>query len=379
MQSTAPDAASSPRSQTPSYWSDVYVHDLWMQAQGIPIHRGYYIEDLRTVELGWWEARQCQAAFIQLHGQQGVSEARVTQIPPGETLPPVHLGIDEVVYVVEGRGLTAIWGADGERKTFEWQKHSLFMLPHDCHHQLSNMQGDRPVRLLHYNYLPLALSVQEPALFVERPPERLLPRGEGGEFYSAAKVVQETGGRRTIGRTLNFWYGNFFPDMRAWDKLDPLKTRGAGGHSVQIQFPGSQMSCHMSVFPARTYKKAHRHGPGRVIVIPAGEGYSVLWQEGQEKIVVPWHEASMFVPPEKWFHQHFNVGSTPARYLALHPLKQFAGYAEKIEDQARDQIEYVDEDPFIRQKFEGELARRGLASAMPNEVYVDRNYQWSYR
>jgi hypothetical protein len=272
-QSTAPDAAGSSRSQTPSYWSDVYAHDLWMQAQGIPIHRGYYIEDLRTLDLGWWDARQCRAAFIQLHGQQGVSEARVTEIPPVETLPPVHLGFDEVVYVVEGRGLTTVWGADGQRKSFEWQKHSLFMLPHDCHHQFSNMHGERPARLLHYNYLPIALSVQDAALYVERPPERELPSGQGGEFYSAAKVVQETGGRRTIGRTLNFWYGNFFPDMGAWDKLDRLTTRGAGGHSVQIQFPGSQMSCHMSVFPARTYKKAHRHGPGRVIVIPAGEGY----------------------------------------------------------------------------------------------------------
>jgi hypothetical protein len=70
-------------------------------------------------------------------------------------------------------------------------------------------------------------------------------------------------------------------------------------------FPDSEMSCHMSVFPTRTYKKAHRHGPGRVIVIPGGEGYSILWEEGKERIVCPWHEGSMFVPPNKWFHQHF--------------------------------------------------------------------------
>lgn len=379
MQTTEQYTPAAVGGAVPGYWSDIYPHDLWMRAQGIPIHKGYFIEDLRTVELGWWEARKCPAAFIQLQGQQGVSEARVTEIPPGESLPPVHLGLDEVVYVLEGRGLTTVWAANGRKKSFEWQKHSLFMLPHNCHHQFSNMQGDKPVRLLHYNYLPIAVSVQEPGLYVEHPPERASLDGQEAEFYSEARVVQDTGGRRTLGRTLNFWYGNFFPDMRAWDKLDPLKTRGAGGHSVQIQFPGSQMSCHMSVFPARTYKKAHRHGPGRVIVIPAGEGYSILWQEGHEKIVVPWREGSMFVPPEKWFHQHFNVGSAPARYLALHPLAQFAGYAEKVEDQARDQIEYVDEDPFIRQRFEEELAKRGLTSDMPEEVYKARDYQWTYR
>jgi gentisate 1,2-dioxygenase len=134
----------------------------------------------------------------------------------------------------------------------------------------------------------------------------------------------------------------------------------------------------MSVFPARRYKKAHRHGPGRVIVIPAGEGYSILWEEGKDKIIAPWQEGSMFVPPEKWFHQHFNLGSSPARYLALHPLKQFYGHAEKVEDQARDQIEYANEEPFIREHFESELAKRGLTSDMPEEAYRDPNYQWRY-
>jgi oxalate decarboxylase/phosphoglucose isomerase-like protein (cupin superfamily) len=364
---------------TLGYWSDIYPHDQWMREQGIPIHTGYFVPDLRTLELAWWENRQCQAAFIQLQGQQGISEARVTEIPPGESLQPVHLGIDEVVYVVEGRGVTTVWGEQTTgKKTFEWQKHSLFMLPHNYHHQFGNMQGDRPARLLHYNYLPIALSVQEPEFFFQRAPERRSANGTVGEFYSEARILTETGGKRIQNRRMNFWYGNFFPDMQAWDKLEQLRSRGAGGHSVQIQFPGSQMSCHMSVFPAGRYKKAHRHGPGRVIVIPAGEGYSILWEEGKDKIIAPWQEGSMFVPPEKWFHQHFNLGSSPARYLALHPLKQFYGHAEKVEDQARDQIEYANEEKFIREHFESELAKRGLTSDMPEEAYRDPNYQWRY-
>ncbi len=28
-----------------------YTYDRWMESVGIPIHRGYFIEDLRTVEL----------------------------------------------------------------------------------------------------------------------------------------------------------------------------------------------------------------------------------------------------------------------------------------------------------------------------------------
>jgi hypothetical protein len=161
--------------------------------------------------------------------------------------------------------------------------------------------------------------------------------------------------------------------MAAWDKLS---TNRRGGMSVTIMFPDSEMSCHMSVFPTRTYKKAHRHGPGRVIVIPGGEGYSILWEEGKERIVCPWHEGSMFVPPNKWFHQHFSVGSEPGRYLALHPPRQFRGHAEKIEDRAKDMIEYIDEDPWIRRKFEEELAKRQLSSLIPDDAYKVASYEW---
>jgi hypothetical protein len=41
-------------------------------------------------------------------------------------------------------------------------------------------------------------------------------------------------------------------------------------------------------------------------------------------------------------------------------------------------IEYPDEDPWIRQKFEDELGKRGLESLMPDECYTDPNYKWEY-
>ncbi len=360
-------------------WSKTFTYDLWMETVGIPIYKGYYIEDLRSLELGWWEERQCQAAFFQLAGQEGVSSARVTEIPPGKTLPPAKFALDEVVYVASGRGLTTIWAGDGKsKKTFEWQAHSMFLIPHNYYYQLTNMQGDKPVRLLHYSYLPLAMSaIQEPDFFFGNAFESSDYLSEhGDDFYSEAKLVQSKGGDDFLGLRA-YWYGNFFADMRAWDKLDANVRRGAGGKSVFIQFPNSEVTAHMSVFPAQTYKKAHRHGPGRVIVVPAGEGYSVMWEEGKEKVVVPWHECSVFVPPNRWFHQHFNAGAAPARYLALHPPMQFHGHAEKIEDRAKDQIEYPDEDPWIRQKFEEELANRGLKSLIPEEAYKDRDFEWS--
>ncbi len=356
-----------------------FTYDHWMEALGIPIHTGYFIGDLRTCELEWWEDRKCKAAFMQLMGQEGVTGAWIQEVAPGESTPPVRFALDEVVYVVEGRGTTTVWRDDnGTKKTFEWHNNSMFIVPRNYHYTLNNMQGDKVVRLLHYNYLPLAMSaVGDPEFFFDNPfAGQDVIASEEGEFYSEAKMVTDSTKWNVWNRRV-YWYGNFFPDMRAWDKLDENKKRGAGGHSVFIEFPNSELSCHMSVFPARTYKKAHRHGPGRVIVIPAGEGYSILWEEGKEKIVVPWQEASVFVPPNKWFHQHFNAGETYARYLAFHPPLQFHGYAEKVEDRAKDQIEYPDEDPFVRNKFEEELNKRGTTSLMHSEAYTNHDYEWS--
>ena len=354
------------------------AYETWIESIGIPIHRGYYLEDVRTIELGWWPERECNAAFLMLEGQEGVAEARLTEIPPGKTLPPMKFAFDELTYVVEGRGLSTVWPEDGKpKKTLEWQKFSLFMLPRNQYFQLSNTQGDRPVRLLHTNALPIGMAATpDPAFFFNNPytaPE--IAEGAGG-FYSEAKVYEETNESRAA-RVRSFWVGNFFPDLRAWDKLVPFKGRGAGGTTVFMRYPGSPLYTHMSVFDAQTYKKGHRHGPGVVIIIPAGEGYSIMWPEGQDKVVVPWHEASVFVPPSRWFHQHFNVGSSPGRYLALHPARQF-GMGERVAD-PRDQIEYPEEDPFVREKFAEELGKRGLKSIMPDVCYQDPNFEWDYK
>jgi hypothetical protein len=52
---------------------------------------------------------------------------------------------------------------------------------------------------------------------------------------------------------------------------------------------------------------------------------------------------------------------------------------ERITNRASDQIEYPDEDPWIRQKFESELAKKGLTSLMPDEAYRDPSFEWKYK
>ena len=371
MQTT--QSRSTNNGNVPWYKDAVSAYDRWVASQDIPVYDGDHIADLKSLELGAWPERGGSAAFLKLAGQDAVSETRVGEIAAGQTLAPVKLGFDELVYVVDGRGLTTVWRDEGEPATsFEWQTHSLFLLPRHHFHQLSNAQGHRPARLLHYNYLPFVMDAVPDIsyhLHSNYTPSAM-EASPLAELYSEAKAIPRT---RPGGDTSLLWRGSFFPDMLAWDKLSSGDNRGFASHLVSMRLPQTPITSHLAVFPPFTYKKAHRHGPGVVIIVLSGEGFSIMWEEGREKTFIPWKAGSVFVPPNRWFHQHFNAGSTPVRYLALHSAPSILGYSERVEDLARDQIEYTDEDPWIRQTFEAELAKRGLQSAMPESIYHDRS------
>src|SRR5690606_8797355 len=127
-------------------------------------------------------------------------------------------------------------------------------------------------------------------------------------------------------------------------------------------------------FEVGTYKKCHRHGPGAHVIILAGQGYSLLWKEGHEPTRVDWRENSMFAPAEAWFHQHFNTGPEPARYLALrrggspeHPMKLGASGGEQAE--GPDQIEYEEEEPWVYEMYAEELRKNGVEIKQPRPAY----------
>ena len=346
-------------------------YDQWVESLDLPVHRGYFVEDVRNLEVAPWPEMGCNAAIIQLAGMEGVADARITEIPPGGSTYPMRFALDEVIYVADGQGLATVWAEGVERKTFEFSPRSLFVIPRGAVRQFANARGDRPARLITNTYLPVGMSlIPDPTYFFNSTYEdsSLLEASED-ELYSVAK--RSPGGRGAS------WFGNFFTDLAAWNGLVPHRQRGGGGHVVDIQFPHSEMGGHMSVFPPGTYKKAHRHGPGVVIIIPAGEGYSIMWPEGQEKVIVPWHESSMFVPPNRWFHQHFNVSVEPARYLALSPIRQMRGLSDRM-NPLLDQVEYPNEESWIHEMFEEELGKRGLESLMPEGAYQDPHYKWEY-
>ena len=186
------------RKSTNSWWQSPY--DRWLVAQDVPVFTGYYVEDLRTIELGWWELRGCPGAVLNLVGHQGVTEAHILQVPPGETIPPFRMATEEIIYVVEGQGHRHPSGRRATRRsTSSGRSTSLFRIPSNYYYQLSNARGDQPALTLHVSYLPLAMGIQPREEFFFNnsfvdPTE--LYGTEGNPFSSEAYAVRETVGPR---------------------------------------------------------------------------------------------------------------------------------------------------------------------------------------
>src|SRR5437899_2767362 len=100
---------------------------------------------------------------------------------------------------------------------------------------------------------------------------------------------------------------NDVPDTHTL-KLNAYNERGKGSTNMKFNLAKNTMGAHISEFPVGTYKKGHRHGPGAHVIILTGQGYSILWPEGEEMKRVDWKPGSVVVPPDRWFHQHFNSG-----------------------------------------------------------------------
>jgi mannose-6-phosphate isomerase-like protein (cupin superfamily) len=355
---TANPAAAPPERRRESYAS-------WLEQEGIPVHGGLFVQDAKQLELGPWARLGGRGAYIRLIGSEDQTGAYVAEVPPkGALEPEVHL-FEAVVYILEGRGATEFWRTGEPKRVVEWQQDSMLVLPLSVWHRFINL-SDQPARYLAITNAPLMINLFLSTEFVYGERFAFRDRYASEDTYFSAEP-----------RPASLPYGeivyqnNFIPNFKHIRVDHPPEgaSRGEGFARRYLRLGGNRMLTFAAEYPVGTYTTAHWHEGGVQIYIAQGEGFTLMWppeagwrpwQDGKaDKVArVDFQEGTVYSPPTGWWHQHFNTGSIPVRYIPTGtglPQTRADGRAyvyTSVREEGGHQLDYDLEDPMVRKLFE---------------------------
>ncbi len=253
------------------------------------------------------------AVHIQLDGTGDMNGAYVCEIDPGKALEPQKHMFEELVYVLSGRGATSVWG-EGERKnSFEWQAGALFALPLNAWYQHYNLSGDESARFIAVTTAPIMMNLIRDHDFIFDNPAKFPVRYDGREDYFSSEYTTET--FNGWGYPTDIYFTNFVWNINALPFH--ASNRGEAAEGASFEVGHGVLGSHTLRLPGGGFTNIHRHGPGAHVLWLSGEGYSLMWPDGGEKIKADWGAGTVIVPPSWWWHQHAIVSAEPAQYLAL--------------------------------------------------------------
>ena len=362
----------------------------WMAAQNIPVHGGYGVKDVRYVERKPWTMTGTNAAFIDLIGMEGFSGMQVVEIPPGGSIKTQKHLYQQLICIVEGHGTAEVWLEEdaAHKSTFEWGPFSLFSPPINASYRLYNV-GKEPVIYLAVNDAPMVIDLFHNLDFVFDNPYVFRDRftGADAEYFTREERFMEGSGM--------IWETNFIDNVNE-ALVDDQAAKGAGVKITIFDMAKNSFAGHLTEWPVGKYHKAHHHQGGAILMIARSEGYSLMWPQElgvrpyenrfDDQIVrFDWGLYSVFSPPTKWFHQHFNTGTETARQLAFRPGGSannptgFRRSGSRVVNgkpgvyisyrEGGTLIEYEDEDPKIKVDYEQILSEAGIESKMPEFSY----------
>ena len=350
----------------------VFLHDNfldWCDKEPVPVHEDFGI-NLMKIDLAPWDRYGMDGAVCLLKGRDDFNSIFCFELPPGRSSNQMQHIYEEVVYIIEGSGSTTIETPDGQKHSFEWGRNSLFAVPVNSKYQHFNGSGREPARFATVHNFSFLINLFRNEDFIfNNPmtfPERL---GPNGYFAGEGEMIENRPGSHQ-------WETNFVADITNFELKD-WAARGKGSSSLRWILSDGTIGCHTSQIVTGTYKKAHRHMCGTNVFTIDGEGYSLLWYEdGEDDVVrVDWDHGVVVTPPEQMFHQHFNTGSTPSRYLALqfgtvrYPMtwakkEIWSGNVDKSVEDGGAQIEYENQMPQIHKIWLDDIDKKGITSEM---------------
>jgi len=352
-------------------WNCLYF-DEWVKKEGLDLIRGTKIDNVYTQPLKPWARTGGKAVQIQLVGTGEMNSAYICEIPAaGELKPQKHL-YEEMIFVLSGRGSTSVWNAGEKKNSFEWQAGSLFAIPLNAHYQHFNGSGTEPARYLAVTTAPIMMNLIRNDDFIFNNDAVFPERYDNEEHYFSGKISKEKFDLWDIPGEINF--SNFFADVYSVDMRE--SNRGVNSRGFSFEMANGVLGAHVVELPGGTFSKLHRHGPGAHVIWLKGEGYTLMWPDGEEKNKTKeyWGPGTMIVPPNWWWHQHCVISKGEAEHLALklsskrNKVDRSTFYTMRSTKKGGNQMNYedipADVMAEVTQMFLDECAKRGTPVQM---------------
>lgn len=367
-------------------------YDLFMEAQGLAIHRDIGVHKVQDLPLTPWPRMGGRGVAIQLLGTEGMYGLYVAEVPGAGKLNAERHLYEEVFYVVEGRGTTEVWHEKSRKLTFEWGPGSLFAIPLNAWHQIVNATS-APALLLAATTAPNIINIIRDTDFVMNCPYEFTRRFDATTDYFKpvediyADPVRGLAMRRT----------NIIPDILSCE-LPRDNRRSFDYRRIEPHMAGANFYMKIGQYRTGQYSKAHKHASGAILVCIKGKGYSYTWPDALgmrpweaghgDKVKKQTYEpvGMISAAPMRgdWFHQHFGTHRDGLRLLVFDgPYGPGFRRGGAPGDAAMDAgaidtrdggnaISYVDEDPQVRKAYEAALAAEGVPSSMPSWCYLQQ-------
>ena len=243
----------------------------WVRGEGLDIITAHYVPQpahRRAEAMG--APRRQRGVFINHEASRTSNDCYVCEIPPGRKLAPHRQLFEEMVFILNGRGSTTVWNNAGQRITFEWKAGAIFGIPLNCWHQHFNGSGQEPARYVAVTNSPPVINLYEDVDFVFNSKRDFKSRFTGEPDYFAAARSEQEGALDT----------NFIADAVNLP-LSIAEERGAGGGHIRFNWPRARCPATSRNSRSAPTRRRMRHGPGAHVIILTGEGYSLMWPDGE--------------------------------------------------------------------------------------------------
>jgi hypothetical protein len=255
----------------------------WLEREAVPVVSGRAI-NLFEIKLAPWARFGMDGAACHVEGRCDYLTALVFELKPGQSSAPVRTVHEVCTYVLSGSGRSVFTLSDGRTINVEWASGAAFSAPVNasCVH---TADAGAPARLVSFSDLRYLMG---------------LYRNEAFLFDNSAPMTKRQNEAVAAGLSAH-------PT-----KMELTRNRAS------LALAAGSIGCDITELAPHSADEAARQMQGAHLLCLSGSGFSLSFDSETSPLTrVDWSPGVLIGLPSMSFHQHFNVGDTPARFMKV--------------------------------------------------------------